>query len=64
MKEQKTYSVMKKNLLTNIYEKPKCEVVKFETIQMIMLSGNLENPDVPDGDTDWIGRPGDIWDLL
>ena len=55
---------MKKNLLTNIYEKPKCEVVKFETIQMIMLSGNLENPDVPDGDTDWIGRPGDIWDLL
>lgn len=54
---------MKKGLLKNEYETPECLIFSLEPMKMVMISNeSIDGGDDPD--VDWVGRPGDIWDLL
>lgn len=55
---------MKKRLFLSPYESPKSEAIHFEPLQMIMQSNTEPIGGGDDPDIGWVGRPGDIWDLL
>lgn len=67
LKTIKLDKAMKKRLFLSPYESPKSEAIHFEPLQMIMQSGGSNTEPIGGGDDPdigWIGRPGDIWDLL